>query len=91
MITGAGMLWKTGMQRTVKDRDVFENAYDGAMIAVKDRFARKAADGSFSNRVFSNLMDRVPLAKDLEGQLRFVAAFPKLLSMNTAQVVVQGS
>jgi len=33
----------------------------------------------------------MPQAKELENSLRFVAAFPKLLMLNTAQIVVQGS
>ena len=79
------------LQRAVKDRSSVEIAYDQALIKVSDTIARRAVEGSRSHKYLSTIMDSIPMAKELEANLRFVAAFPKLLTFNIAQVFVQGS
>jgi hypothetical protein len=80
------------IKRTIKDSDLIEKTYDNALETISDRLALKAANGSFAASTVSKIIDKlIPEAKSLENSLRFVAAFPKLLTFNTAQVVVQGS
>jgi len=80
------------LKQTIKHRDWLEDRYDDILVTTSDAIARKAVEGSVSAKAVSKVIDNlVPEAKGLENTLRFVAAFPKLLTGNTAQIVVQGS
>jgi len=79
------------IKNTIKDRDWLENRYDEVFTNFSDNMARLANEGSISAKSVSWAMDHMPLAKELENNLRFVGAFPKLLTLNMAQIVVQGS
>ena len=79
------------LKRAVKDRDGAEKYYDQTLSKFSDTIARRAVDGNMAYRGVSKLMDNIPMAKELEANLRFVAAFPKLLALSFAQTYVQGS
>tara|TARA_R110002051_G_scaffold139516_1_gene212230 strand:+ start:1095 stop:5969 length:4875 start_codon:yes stop_codon:yes gene_type:complete len=79
------------IQQSVKNRDFFEEAYDHVVTSFSNKLSQLAIEGSTSARAASRVLDSVPLVKELENYLRFVAAVPKLLSFNIAQVIVQGS
>ena len=79
------------LQRAVKDRSKTEQVYDQVLAKISDDISYKAANGNVAYTSLSKLMDSIPMAKQLEADLRFVAAFPKLLALNFAQIFVQGS
>tara|TARA_R110000787_G_scaffold146376_1_gene260086 strand:+ start:2107 stop:6957 length:4851 start_codon:yes stop_codon:yes gene_type:complete len=90
-ILNDGIAYAKWLQRAVKDRSRAENFYDEALSNVADNIAKKASQGSKPHSVLSKIMDSVPMAKELQAELRFVAAFPKLLTLNFAQTIVQGT
>ena len=77
--------------RNISQRTFGEKAFDGAVVNVTDRLAKKAIGGSRAAKGLVKLFDHIPLANDIGNGLRWTAAFPKLLFYPFAQVYVQGS
>ena len=79
------------IQRFLGKKSIMEKAWDNTLVSWRNSLATKAGDGNIAARGALKLVTTVPLAKTLEGGMRFSAAYPKLLFWNIPHFFIQFS
>lgn len=80
------------MQKTFSRTTHLERKYDFVVSQTANFFAKRAAAGHTGSKAMSWLMDHSPIMSgEITSFMRFFTAFPKLLTGNMAQTVVQMS
>ena len=90
VIKDAGIRHSKWLKRAVKEKTFYEEWHDRVLNSLTRKLAQQAQTSNTA-KVFSEALDYFPSATGLLQGTRYFAAFPKLLTLNAAQIIVQGS
>ena len=79
------------LERNITQKTFFEKKMDNIIDSFTRYTGEQAAEGSIIAKSLYKIADTIPITNEVYGTLRFIAAGPKLLSLNIPQIAIQAS